>query len=400
MKLCDIVPIKRFASVYPIIAREGYWFGFHDKSPWSQDNSMLLGHKVIDELSIPSPNDLLTVGYFSGKNCNHFKQLGKTHAWNWQQGAMLQWVGCTDNILFNDYDGEKHIARIIDINGKTIHIIQKPIAALSSDGQYGLTYDFARLRHCPHGYGYANGVDQESGALIPRKSGLSLINLKSGEIIKLFTVADIANIQYEPSMDDSFHYFSHCQFAPSGSRFKFFHRWTDSNKMLHTRMFTCDLDGNDLFFFPTSEMVSHVGWQDDQHILAYARTATYGDRYYLFTDKADDFTIIGSNVFSSDGHPSFSRDGRWFVTDTYPDRFRLSYLIVYDMYMKKRYNLAKLYSPRMYTETSIDVHLQCDLHPRWSRDNSMICFDSVYTGKRSLCTLSVGTLSENELISM
>jgi hypothetical protein len=217
-----------------------------------------------------------------------------------------------------------------------------------------------------------------------------LIDISSGKSKLLFTVADMAAYKSLPSMESVFHFFSHCQFSPSGKRFIFFHRWASPKGPQRTRMISSDLEGRNIYIFPTSDMVSHVAWKDDVHIVAYARTKEFGDKYYLFQDLSEKFSVIGANVFSSDGHPSFSKDGRWMLTDTYPDRFRRRYLILYDTWRHRRYNLAMLYSPRKYSGNLNLGAIRCDLHPRWNRDNTMLCFDSTHSGKRALCIMTIG----------
>lgn len=394
-RFLDLVPVKRMASAYDIEIRKGFFFGFHDKCPWSGDGTMLLAHRFNIPLRMPKADETVEVGYFYGPEYKSFTSVSTTYAWNWHQGAMLQWIGESQNFLFNDFDGQQHIVRIVDSQGEALSTLSRPIAAVSADGHFALSYSFARLRGTPFGYAYANGKDQEADHLIPSSDGLYLIDVASGEITLLFTVADIAAYQPTPSMQSAFHYFSHCQFSPSGKRFKFFHRWTRPNGSNETRMISSDLEGKNIFIFPTAEMVSHVAWHDDAHIVAYARTEEYGDKYYRFEDMTGNFSIIGANDFNSDGHPSFSKDGRWMLTDTYPDRFRRRFLILYDMKRQKRYNLAMLFSPRQYAGSLAIGPIRCDLHPRWSRDNTMICFDSAHTGKRSLCTISLGDLVNN-----
>lgn len=394
-RLLDIVPVKRTASAYEITIRENFFFGFHDKCPWSGDGTMLLAHHFDIPLRMPKTDDMVTVGYFHGPEYKTFTPIGITRSWTWHQGAMLQWIGESRNIVFNDFNGQQHVARIVDEQGKAVSTLPLPVAAVSADGRLALSYSFARLRGTPYGYAYANGKDEEADRLIPTTGGLHLVDIFSGKAERLFTVADIAAYQPTPSMQGAFHYFSHCQFSPSGRRFKFFHRWTRTDGSNGTRMFSSDLEGKNIFLFPTAEMVSHVAWHDDTHVVAFARTDEYGDKYYRFRDMSGDFSIIGAKDFNSDGHPTFSKDGRWMLTDTYPDRFRRRFLILYDMERQKRYCLAMLFSPRQYTGNLIVGLMRCDLHPRWNRDNTMICFDSAHTGKRSLCTISLGSLVQN-----
>lgn len=395
-RLLDVVPITEFEAAYPIIGRDNSFFGFHDKCPWSSDNAKLLGNRFDTPLRMPRSDDRLTVGYFNDEGHQVFKTISETRAWNWQQGCMLQWVGATDNFVFNDFDGNSHVARIYDSCGNLKTTLPVAIGAVSPDGRWALSYSFERCNVYSPGYGYTNGTDPEIGVKKPLTHGLQLVNISSGQAQCLFSVKEIAALQPDSSMEGAFHYLTHCQFAPSGQRFVFFHRWIKDFNYLRTRMISCDLSGKDLFVFPTDGMVSHVAWKDDRRVLAYARVRQKGDRYVLFEDGNEDFLLVGEKHFNSDGHPSFSPDRRWILTDTYPDRFRICRLVLYDTQTDRRYNLAKLKSPRAFASPRFETNWHCDLHPRWNRTGDVVCFDSAHTGRRTLCTMRVGDLGEEE----
>jgi len=142
-------------------------------------------------------------------------------------------------------------------------------------------------------------------------------------------------------------------------------------------------------------MVSHIAWQDDSHVLAYCRSTENKDAYILFGDMSEEHCLIGTRDFSSDGHPQFPDIfPGWFLTDTYPDRLRRSYLILYNMLKEQRVDLGYFRQPLRYKEA-----VRCDLHPRWNHGGTMICFDSAHSGKRSLCTMNIGDLLSNGTIN-
>jgi len=345
---------------------------------------MLLAHKFRDPLRKPGPDDEIEIGYFFGENFTKFKGIGRTRDWNWQMGSMIQWVGNSSSMIFNDYDSKKHISRIINPDGEQIRSLHRPISAISQNGEFALSYSFVRLQKYAPAYGYASGLEQEVNTPVPMKDGLYIIELQSGEINKLFSVAEIAKIHPEPTMKNAYHYFTHCLFSPSGQRFIFYHRWLSTKGQTWTRMLTSDLSGKDLYIFPTNGIVTHVAWKDENKIFAYASTKEFGSHYYLFRDKTEDFSLFGKDQFTSDGHPQFSSDGKKLITDTYPNRSRIQYLILYDIQRGERVDLAKLRSPFQYRH---DV--RCDLHPRWNRDATIVCFDSAHTGIRALCTIKL-----------
>ncbi len=376
------IPIKKIKSKYKITLREGYFYGFHDKCPWSHDNKYLLAHKYRDDLIMPGETDKVEIGIFTGKDYTEFILLGSTSTWNWQMGSMLQWIGQTNNIIYNDFNGKNHIAKIIDKDGKLIEKYQHPIAAVSHNGSFALSHSFVRLRVAAPAYGYANSVDKCATNNIPTNDGIFLFNLKTGDYKMLFSISDIAEIETENYPKNSYHYFTHCLFSPNGKRFAFYHRWLEESQQTWTRLLTCNIDGTNIHKFDFSGVVTHLAWQDDNHLLAYGYKKGIGDHYYLLSDKTDNFKIIGKDIFSSDGHPQFAPDQKKLITDTYPDRLRRQYLINYNIQSEKREYIAVIKSPLKF---SGDV--RCDLHPRWDRTGTLVAFDSSHTGKRALCTV-------------
>ncbi|MFQ6616373.1 MAG: hypothetical protein ACE5HZ_06335 [Fidelibacterota bacterium] len=381
-RVLSVVPQHPMVTDRPVTVREGFFFGFHDKCPWSSDNRFLLAHRVNHPLRMPVSDDEIDVGLFHGEDYREFKVLGKTRTWNWQTGSMLQWMESDNSIAFNDLNGETHVARVVDAGGQGVRHLPRPMASVSPDGTRALSHSFARLRKVAPAYGYANGSTPEEDDPLPREDGLFIMDTETGESERLFTVRHIATVEPESSMESAYHYFSHCLFSPSGTRFTFFHRWVTPKGMTVTRMISSDIGGNDLFVFPTDGKVTHVAWRDDETILAYASTRSLGDHYYLFTDKKEEFSVFGGKHLTSDGHPQFSPDGSRIVTDTYPNGWRHQYLIVYDAERDRRTDLVKVHSPFRFRHD-----LRCDLHPRWDRTGGQVCFDSAHTGTRSLCTV-------------
>jgi hypothetical protein len=387
--LLALVPIRRVYSQAPLSIRPGSFFGFHDKCPWSGDGRYLLANRYHIPLHMPGPEDKLEIGFYAGDNWTDFRSLTHTQAWNWQMGAQLQWLGSSKKLLFNDCIKERHVSRLLEADGTELNVFSRPIAATSPDGKWAAGHSFTRMRHTVHsvGYAYANSSETDDELGVTDNSFLYVIDLSSGKVNNLFSVQDIAAHAPDDTMQDAFHYFTHCLFSPSNNRFVFFHRWVKNNNKYWTRMFSCNLDGSDLYLFPTSGFVSHINWRDRDHILAYSSTQQYGDGYHLFTDLTGGIEHIAAEAFSSDGHPQYSPSGRWILTDTYPDRFRRQYLTLYDTETELKNHIATLRIPLEYR-----YDVRCDFHPRWSRDGKTVCFDSAHTGTRSLCTMSVADL--------
>jgi hypothetical protein len=394
--LLDTVPVTAELTAYPIANREGFFYGFHDHTPFSSGNDKLLGcqYNPSIPLRMPLPEDELTVGFFNGKSLSTWNPVAKTTAWNWHQGCKVFWVGQNDAIVFNDRENGMAISRLIALGSGKIIQITRALGSISPNGKWAVAYNFNRVERYMPGYGYQNLIDtQELEKQRPLHDGMYLIDMETGTEKLLFSIADVAElIDNEPSMRGAFHFFSHTIFSPSSKRFVFLHRWTRGDvRKRWSRLLTSDLNGQDIHVFNHREMASHIAWLSDNEFLAYCRTSGGRDGYVLFTESDPrKVNVIACNAFNSDGHPSFIPASNAFVTDTYPDRHRRQTLNIYDMQSGIRYDIARLKTYRHFASLYPYRHWCCDLHPRMDRIGRYICFDATYTGVRGLCTIDLG----------
>ena len=78
---------------------------------------------------------------------------------------------------------------------------------------------------------------------------------------------------------------------------------------------------------------------------------------------------------------TFSPDGNWMVTDTYPGKgLNEQKLYLMDMKTEAVLPMGRYVHHPVFRENGKDA--QCDLHPRWSPNGDMIGFNSVTTGER------------------
>lgn len=92
-------------------------------------------------------------------------------------------------------------------------------------------------------------------------------------------------------------------------------------------------------------------------------------------DKCNNAVLIDtieSGLFDIDGHPSFTEDGRYMITDSYPDKKGYQRLIVYDTITHKGLIIARLYAYYKGNPAS------CDLHPKMCKNNNYLAVDSAY----------------------
>src|ERR1035441_9675382 len=119
------------------------------------------------------------------------------------------------------------------------------------------------------------------------------------------------------------HWFNHLLVAPDGKRFIFLHRWQRPRQASFLiRMFTSNPDGTDLYVVDPHGQTSHFIWRDSQHILAWARHPSHGDKFYLYEDRTDQAEVVGPDVMTVNGHCTYLPNKRWILNDTYPDANR------------------------------------------------------------------------------
>jgi Tol biopolymer transport system component len=84
---------------------------------------------------------------------------------------------------------------------------------------------------------------------------------------------------------------------------------------------------------------------------------------------------------------TYSPDGRWILSDTYPDESDHRLLILFDTQRGERIDIG-----RFYTDPALGKINRCDLHPRWSRDGRQVCIDSVHEHQRQLYIVDVSAI--------
>ena len=113
-------------------------------------------------------------------------------------------------------------------------------------------------------------------------------------------------------------------------------------------------------------------------------TAQYEAKVYghiLFTVGKKDYRRLGKGLLDYDGHGTFSPDGRWMVTDTYPrNKLREQKLYLMDMQTEAVLPLGRYIEPAEFRETGGEA--RCDLHPRWSPRGDLIGINSTFSGSR------------------
>jgi hypothetical protein len=367
--------------------------GYYDLNPFDKNEKKLLAIQVNAPLRTPDLGTVADIGYYEfHQERPKFIKIGQTQTWNWQQGCRLQWYPSdNDKSIFYNVLFDNHYGAVVQdlMTGNLINTIDFPVYDLDSSGHFGLSLNFSRLQRLRLGYGYVNIPDATQQDLAPNEDGIWLVDINTNQASLLFSLAEVAVIEPHPDMTNAQHYFNHISFNPSGTRFLFFHLWLDQNNRRHSRLFTADTQGGRLTLLNNIGPVSHYTWLSDERLVITAPVSRDQWRYLLYHSVNGFESIIGNAQLTEDGHPTFIRDGRLMITDTYPDwNFREQKLLLYNSSTDKKTILSRFYSP-----PNFEGELRCDLHPRSSLSSHLVCVDVVENNKRAIRVLDISSVN-------
>ncbi len=182
-------------------------------------------------------------------------------------------------------------------------------------------------------------------------------------------------------------YFNHILFSREGGRIFWLARAIPER---NTTSFTVSRTGEDLRrCFPDQWGGSHFDWLNEDELMITGKYKGISNAHILFSIGQDNYRRLGNGLLDYDGHGTFSPDGKWMVTDTYPGSGSLNEQKLYLMDMKSEAVLpmGRYVHPSAFRDNGKDA--QCDLHPRWSPNGDMIGFNSVTTGSRQVYVINL-----------
>lgn len=407
-----------------------YFSGYYDKVVVNASVTKHLVHQVefIDRL--PSPQDSIEVGYFPlNSPQDGFVPVGKTCAWNWQQGAMLQWLGpdFDTRLCFVDRKDGRFCSVVTDLSSNITEVHPYPFYCLDRRGEFAVVIDHCRYRKIRPGYSYsAEDADLVSSGL---GEGLFLYSLTRRELSLLVDLEELNRLFPRRTQSILVEYLEHAVFSPDGKKIFFLHRYRTRNGLLRTRLFAVNISDRSLSLLNQSSRVTHCNWISADKIICFgavdqslsllirrvvdsssilrriAKTmysslvrgnfsdgnnkisrALTGDSYLLIDVLSRKHVKVLSGSLDYDGHPSALQvDSDLIVTDTYPDIGGQARLYLADVKNGTVSELARLGSIKSFDNTP----LRCDLHPKVSIDGKLVSVDTMNDGVRSVYLYSL-----------
>ena len=420
------------------------WFGYYNYDTLNHDQTkMLCGRSIIDGVS-PSNGMTIELGYYDIPSGEwHF--IGISDSWNWQQGAMLQWLpgeGNENKVIYNLSKEGRLISRIHDISTGKDSDINWPIYGITPDGRNSISLDLERSYWC-RAYHYQSIANEEKDGLVYEGDGIFSIDLLNNTCKRIISIQDIIKTDYRQYFENQKHWIEHIMINPSGTQFCFLHRFSSETNVMDysTRLMIANIDGTNVQCIEGWDKVkwSHFGWcKDDAFALYTYYPAKFKEtrsiktlispsslslaglikKVILKTGELFPSRIakkIGSAISNYqfymcgedgiyklvkdidkrecriDGHPSFTRDGNYMITDTYGDKDSWQSLYVYNMKTGKIKNLGRFFANHNKRPSS------CDLHPKLSNNNNLIVVDTAYDDMHHMILLEIDwKMIENE----
>ena len=434
--------------IFETTGKEAEWFGYYNYDTLNYDHTKMLCNRAKSEKSKITAHDGIEIGYYDLPS-GEWHKIGESDSWNWQQGAMAQWLpgeGNEDKVIFNCSRNGHLTSRIVDIVTGKAKEIDWPIYGLTPDGKKSIALDLERSYWC-RAYHYQSVANPEKDGRVLKSDGIYEIDLENNTKRILVDIEAIIALDPDADFAQMKHWVEHIMINPSGTRFCFLHRYSPIDNVLQyrTRICVANSDGSGLQVIPgwNTFMWSHFGWQGDDSfaIYTYKRPSFYKNfdvsskpnakksnrvsikaivkkialgvrniiskslmkslmpknSYYqhYVLDKSGRFQLETAWVkpyFDVDGHPSFTADGKYMLTDSYPDHNNNRRYIVYNTVTGKGLVVARM------PENKLPGNSSCDLHPKLSRDNKYIVFDTTSSGKHSMMLFELNwNLIEKEL---
>lgn len=190
-----IVPVRRISP-----GGVHCFFGYYDV-PAADPDGRHLCHLVKFRDRFPTPADVAALGWLTLPHRNgstpgepRFEQFAKTRAWNFQQGAMLQWLPArTDTCIYNIFENGRFGACLHNVRTNERLSLPLPVASVSRDGTRALCINMARLYDFRPGYGYEEAPDPGAAIAAPHDDGVFMLDLASGRTRLILSLAKAAD---------------------------------------------------------------------------------------------------------------------------------------------------------------------------------------------------------------
>lgn len=398
-----------YQEIFKSDESEVYFYGYYtNKQIHTNDNIVLCHH-------VEKDTGFVRVGFFDFRNTSKFQVIGKTNAYNWQQGSQLQWLD-NDKVIFNNLEKNRVFSEIRSVDGK---LLEKSGAFYAINQNIIAEIDYNRHAIYRKAYSY-NIVPKINSIGLNFKDYINIIDLSGKFKRKIFAEEIFTKLNTVNFDQIDYNTFEHLQFSPDSLKLAFLFRLKLKSGSLKTYLCSYDRSLNSIKIWNVkSTRITHYNWINDEKIIAWCGSPTsanwlndllsssplirkplktfykmisFGDSEKgnskisgLFT--GDSYKVVTSNAIieslkfpNSDGHPTYMSTIDGYLTDTYPDSNFVQKLLILDRLGNVLF-IDKIKSDPDIARSSN----RCDLHPRLSKSEKLISIDfSEFKGTRGI----------------
>ncbi|MBI4889922.1 MAG: hypothetical protein HY821_04800 [Acidobacteria bacterium] len=356
-----------------------HFFGYYGVAPWNRSGRKIACLEVGFQNRRPEEGEPATVGWVDAES-GEFTAVTETRAWNHQQGAMLNWnpLDAEDEILFNDRDGAEVITAGWNLRTGRRRTWPRAIESVGANGRLATSVTYGRLMRLRPVVGYAGARDPYPEDNHPAGDGVWILDLKTGRTRLAVSLKQVYEhlAERHPELRDKALFVQHSVLNPGCERFFFLARILEKGQLV-SAMFTAAADGSGLReVVPFGLGVSHFAWRSETEIAATFRQEGVM-RHVLFHDGERDYRLIGPEFLKGDGHCTFAPGGEWMATDENVSKPPAKKLRLYHLGARRGVELGVFPMLTAAGENYVGGDQRCDLHPRWKRDGTAICFDAL-----------------------
>ena len=392
----------------------------------------MLSNRSSHDAQLVEKGMTIDVGYYDVPG-GEWHKIGTSDSYNWPQGCMLQWLpgyGNENKVIYNLSKNNHLIARIHDISTGENRDINWSIYGITPDGKKSIALNMERSYWC-RAYHYESVQNKKYDVKVADEDGIFEIDLENNTRKRIISIQDIIKIDSEPYFNDCKHWLEHIMISPNGKQFCFLHRFSLSNIYNYeTRLFIANIDGTNFQIIPNWRKYdwSHFGWNGENAFAIFSYLLKtrkivqisklekqdeykrqlnhikikkwlisniphnlkryllrirdgYKNNYQYYSNNLGYFELkdtFKSKFLDIDGHPSFTSNHQFMITDSYPDYNHFHRLVIYNLNNRKSLLLGKIYAGLNHMPGS------CDLHPKLCSNDKYLVVDTAYDGKHHM----------------
>ena len=165
------VPFPEVGEPYAITSgpHDHLFANYFGINAWSPDNRYVAVLETDVNGRLVNEDEAADICLVDLQDGNRIFKIAQTYCWNFQEAAMFHWLP-DGTCLYNDRRDGKFVTVVMNWRTKEERHYPFPVSAVSEDGSWAVSINYARLFVTRPDYGYAGeGQDARKGIVFPYK---------------------------------------------------------------------------------------------------------------------------------------------------------------------------------------------------------------------------------------